>query len=309
MAPNDSVRTGGVPELVLWFDQVPDAIDRLKEDHLPEAEWLDFSVDSLPRLEDALLDHGDADEPTGFVDDAMAYLGEVLMGVGGGAWGWDTESAGDAGGQPAIVPDAALEADPILPMLLIADALNVSSGSVFTEAVASLSAAVEAVRTHDPQFTPAKEHTPGVDPDPEVPRYPWLSGWLNEREKTFAVWVEETGLPAQTWDFSPASLDVLERLVRERFPAKEEFEEAEAGLFLQGASWYVGEVARRERDAAWHYLDPEEHDTHWAGDPLMNQPGIRDGNLASPMSELYAAAVLDRDGVVLRERLDWYAES
>ncbi|MFI1740840.1 hypothetical protein [Streptomyces sioyaensis] len=68
----------------------------------------------------------------------------------------------------------------------------------------------------------------------------------------------------------------------------------------------MGEVARLERDAAWYYLDPSEHDTHWAGDPLMNQPGVRDGNLASPMSELYVTAVLDREGVVLRERLDWY---
>ncbi|MGG7569454.1 hypothetical protein [Streptomyces sirii] len=309
MAQKDSVCTSGVPELILWFDQVQDAIDRLKKDHLPDAEWLDLSVDSLPRLEAALLDYDDVDEPTGFMDDAMAYLGEVLMGIGGGAWGCDTEPAGDLGGQPVIVPDVALGADPISPMLLIADALNVSSGSVFTEAAAALSAAVEAVRTRDPQFTLVKEHTPGVDPEPEVPQHPWLSSWLAEREQTFAAWIEETGLPAQTWDFSPASLDVLERLVRERFPAKEEFNEGEAGLFLQDASWYVGEVARRDRDAAWYYLDPSEHDTHWAGEPLMNQPGVRDGNLASPMSELYASAVLDRDGVVLRERLDWYEET
>ncbi|MET7938126.1 hypothetical protein [Streptomyces sp. NPDC005322] len=43
----------------------------------------------------------------------------------------------------------------------------------------------------------------------------------------------------------------------------------------------------------------------------MTQPGVRDGNIASPMAELFAASVMARAGEsgVLRERLSRYQKS
>ncbi|MFF8846343.1 hypothetical protein ACF08N_27115 [Streptomyces sp. NPDC015127] len=314
MTRGESVRTGGVPDLVVWIDHVPDAIDRLREQHLPDDVRLDFDVASLAHLEAALLDHYTDQEPvepgSGFVGDAMAYLGEVLLTVGGGGWGWDTAPAGEGEGHPVVVPDPALGLPPLAPLLLIGQALERRTGHEFTTAAGRLAEAVTALRKERPDWEPVKEHTPGVDPEPEVAGHPWLAGWLAERERTFPAWAQETGRPAGTWDFSASSLDALERLAKERVSSAEQFETAKPGLFLQGAAWYVGEVARRERGAAWAYMDPEEHDSTWAGKPYMTQPGVRDGNIASPMAELYAAAVMAEEGEsgVLRERLGWYKQ-
>ncbi|MET9372726.1 hypothetical protein ABZX98_01030 [Streptomyces sp. NPDC002992] len=315
MTSGQSVRTGGVPDLIVWIDHVPEAIDRLREESLPEETRLDFGVESLPRLEAALLRHYAPDAPAepgvALVNDAMAYLGEVLLTVAGGGWGWDTEPVGEVEGRPVVVPDAALGLEPVAPMLLVERALSRRTGDEFAAAARRLSDAVAGLREERPDWEPVKEHTPGVDPEPEVALHPWLAGWLAERERAFAAWVQETGQPAETWDFSASSLDVLERLTKERFSSGPHFEASEPESFLQGAVWYLGEVARRSRGAAWSYMDPEEHDTTWAGQPYLTQPGVRDGNIASPMAELYAASVMageDESGV-LRERLSWYKES
>ncbi|WP_406304817.1 hypothetical protein OHA61_24440 [Streptomyces sp. NBC_00885] len=315
MTRGETVRTGGVPDLIVWIDHVPDAIDRLREEHLPDDVRLDFGVESLAHVEAALLRHhaaeGSEELGSGFVNDATAYLGEVLLTVAGGGWGWDTEPAGDVEGHPVVVPDAALGLPPVAPVLLIGEALSSRTGHELTTAARRLGEAVDGLRKERPDWEPVKEHTPGVDPEPEVPVHPWLADWLAERERAFSAWVEETGLTEETWDYSASSLDVLERLAKERVPSAQRFEAAEPGLFLQGAAWYVGEVARRMRGAAWAYMDPEEHDSTWAGQPYMTQPGVRDGNIAAPMAELYAAAVMAEEGEsgVLRERLSWYKES
>ncbi|WP_354645348.1 hypothetical protein [Kitasatospora camelliae] len=309
------MRTGVVPDLIVWIDHVPEAIDRLGEEHLPDDVRLDFSLESLAHLEAALLGHftmeGPVEPGSGFVNDAMAYLGEVLLTVAGGGWGWDTAPVGEVEGHPVVVPDAALALAPVAPMLLIGQALSGRTGDEFSAAAGRLGEAVAGLRKERPGWEPVKDHTPGVDPEPEVPEHPWLAGWLAERKRAFPTWVQETGQVEGIWDFSASSLDVLERLAKERVWSEDRFEAAAPGLFLQGAAWYVGEVARRARGAAWAYMDPEEHDSTWAGEPYMTQPGVRDGNIASPMAELYAAAVMAQEGEsgVLRERLSWYEQS
>lgn len=57
--------------------------------------------------------------------------------------------------------------------------------------------------------------------------------WLREQQSRFSTWVQEvSGL----WDFSPESLDLLEEVVRERFPSEEAFRDQEGEAFLQVAA-------------------------------------------------------------------------
>jgi hypothetical protein len=83
--------------------------------------------------------------------------------------------------------------------------------------------------------------------------HPELAAWLARQEADFLAWAEATATPG-TWDFSPASLDALEAIVRERYADDRAIDDAWDSTFVQVASWYVGEIARRVNGAAWHYL-------------------------------------------------------
>ncbi|MFJ9417345.1 hypothetical protein ACIRPT_24640 [Streptomyces sp. NPDC101227] len=300
-----SARTGAVPELIVWVDRIGTAISRLEEEHLPRGFPLDFSPASLQSLESFLLDvYSPADgqaHGTGLIDDAMAYLGETLLRITGGQWGWSIRPLSDVAGQPVIVPDPALH-PPLAVADLIRQALAARTGSELSIA-AALEATTTTFRERHLGWKPVKDHTPGVDPEPEEARHPWLTRWLTERKHHFPAWAADTGLPEATWDFSPASLDEMERLVSQRFTTEDEFEAAHDEPFLQGACWYTGEVARRNYRAAWAYRDPDEGNP-WTGIPLMTQPGVRDGNIADPLSEL-SGALTDESGF-LRECLENY---
>ena len=137
---------------------------------------------------------------------------------------------------------------------------------------------------------------------------PWLHRWLTERQQAFPGWAAATG-PGNCWDFTPESLDRLERLVRERIDDSNRLEDR-ADTFAQGAIFYVGEVGRRHRGAHWEYLaiDPDDdagpHSlaNPYAGDPYVIQDGP-DAGVVMPLMAL--TAVVDRPGDgVLRERFD-----
>ncbi|MEU5657285.1 hypothetical protein ABZ802_16915 [Streptomyces sp. NPDC047737] len=93
-------------------------------------------------------------------------------------------------------------------------------------------------------------------------RHPELLAWLSAREAAFEGWAGELG-PLEHWDFGTDSLDDLEEVVRERYAGLEEVRAAKDSDFVQGATWYVGEVVRRSFAACgthaplvWMY-DPE----------------------------------------------------
>jgi hypothetical protein len=83
-----------------------------------------------------------------------------------------------------------------------------------------------------------------------IQTHPELAAWLARQEADFQAWAEATGTP-ETWDFSPASLDTLEAVVRERYADTRAINDARDSTFIQVASWYVGEIARRVNGAAW----------------------------------------------------------
>ncbi|GAB2766481.1 hypothetical protein [Streptomyces bullii] len=294
-------------DLVRWISDVPALVMRLDTWHTPEHFRTDLSVDSLQLLEEAIVftyAPEETDDSQDWLQGAMAYLGEALMHIGGGRWGWSRA------GHPVVLPDTELGMDPLDPLNLINAAHERSDVGVFEEAAGRLRAAVAARREKDPVWKPTKEATPGLDPwEPEEP-HPWLVRWLGVRKAGFDAWAAETGSSTTVWDFTPGSLDLLGRLVIERYETRENLQTREDDSFVQGAIWYVGEIAVRHRAGVWEYREPgagTSPDDPYSGKPFVNQPTVRDGGADVPMDAV--KVTLDEgDETVLRERLDWYKD-
>ncbi|CAL9288856.1 hypothetical protein SUDANB25_01527 [Streptomyces sp. SudanB25_2051] len=94
-----------------------------------------------------------------------------------------------------------------------------------------------------------------TDPDEtyDATRHPDLLRWLDERRDAHERWAEQTS-HADALDFTPASLAVLDALVRESADTMEEITDRRMTPFFQGAIWYVGEVFRRHREMVWKYI-------------------------------------------------------
>ncbi|HEY9292218.1 MAG TPA: hypothetical protein VIP98_13125, partial [Microlunatus sp.] len=77
------VSGGSEQRLQDWLDELPPRLDGLRDFVLPAAVRLDFSPESLPLLERALIEDAElvrSQEPI------AGYLGETLMRIGGGGW-------------------------------------------------------------------------------------------------------------------------------------------------------------------------------------------------------------------------------
>lgn len=127
---------------------------------------------------------------------------------------------------------------------------------------------------------------------------PWLAHWLTARAQGFSEWSTATGR-ADDLDFSPESLLTLEQILRRRIPTRDALREPVDDDFVQGAIWYVGEVARRHRDAHWRYHpDPTGTSRNpYAGRPFVEQDDDR--NDAIPLLELEVAVLSNETGVLL----------
>jgi hypothetical protein len=234
---------------------------------------LDFAPATLARLEKMVA------ESPHLALAAAGYLGEALMRVGGGRW-----EMTDAG--PIVHFDPALE----LPSLAVLELVpnSVDAHDEITRAVADFKA-------RNPDWSPKKEHTPAVDPidDSEHPQHPWLVSWLAARAEAFPQWTIDHPGP---WDFTPESLDALEKLVQTLGLSSEEF--------VEGAVWYLGEVAVRHRGARWKYYYDErpysETGSVWNNNPFVDQPDP-DGVGEVPIYLLKTAVRRGEPGV-LRDR-------
>jgi hypothetical protein len=159
-------------------------------------------------------------------------------------------------------------------------------------------------RNEDPCWEPRRTDRPALRTSDAAPTDPWLTRWLTVREQGFPEWSAATGR-ADELDFSPASLLALEQVVRRRIPGKDALHELVDDDFVQGAIWYLGEIARRHRDAQWRYTpDPTGTSKNpYAGRPFVEQDD--DGNDAIPLLELEAAVLSDETGVLL-ERFEMF---
>lgn len=310
MAPETQPESSPQDLLQKWIGALPYQLLLLEKVLLPDDFPLDYTPNSLEALEARLLEHDesvqDPEKRAEFMEGAMAYLGEVLLGIAGGGWGWNTRPVDDLPGQPVVRPDPELELSPIAPRLLISYALRVRTGTAFTEETERLRQAVTARQHEVPAWKPVKEFTPHVDPSAPLPEEPVLTAWLAERKQALSAWAKDAFDGAWRWNFHPDTLDWLETLVRQRFATVEEFDAARDEPFVQGACWYMGEVIRRNKGAVWQYIpfDPDaapwapgSRESVWTEVPFVDQPDKRVGGAAVPLGclrELLPTA--DADG-------------
>jgi hypothetical protein len=199
---------------------------------------------------------------------AAGYVVEILMRTGGGSWGWDVRSD-----RPLAVFDDALGLPAVSPLGLIGEVADRGSGDVLVDALDAVNAAVAERRRRHPGWSPVKVPTPALDEDSLPPDRGTLASWRREREAKFPAWVAEyaVGDPLY-WDFSVDSLQRLESLVHTRLSAEADFGKPENVGFVDGASWYLGEVIVRRTPAEWVYIEGERNeDNEWVGRPFVRR--------------------------------------
>ncbi|MER6305878.1 hypothetical protein [Streptomyces sp. NPDC001657] len=321
MVPETQPENSPQELLQQWIGDLPYQLLLLEKVLLGRSVPFDYSPESLETLEARLLEHHDSvqepEQRAKFVESATAYLGEVLLGIAGGGWGWNTRPVDERPGQPVVWPDPDLELSPIAPRLLIAHALRVRTGNAFAHEVERLREAVSALQDAVPGWKPVKEHTPRVDPTVPMPEDPALTAWLDERSKALPAWAEGAFNGAWRGHFHPDTLDWLETVVRQRFATVEEFDAARDDPFVQGACWYLGEVIRRVKGAVWQYIpfDPDagpgapgSRESPWTEVPFIDQPDKRVGGAAIPLGCL-RELFLEENGLAegsLQDVLVWF---
>ncbi|MEE6262337.1 hypothetical protein [Plantactinospora sonchi] len=277
-----------------WRERLEPMLAGLQDFVVGPDKPLDHSVESLRNLEHALLAETPAGRPPreGLAEAVGGYLGEVLLTVGGGAWTWDPDSdlpvTGLGVGETAE------------PMRLVLDALVQRTGTVWPAEYERVRALATARRYEDPSWEPRRTDRPalGTETSDAASTDPWLVQWLTTRERMFPEWSAATGRPDEL-DFSPESLLTLEQVVRRQIPTRDALRDPVNDDFVQGAIWYVGEIARRHRRARWRY-NPDPTGTSrnpYVGRPFVEQDD--DGNDAIPLLELEAVVMSDEPGVLL----------
>jgi hypothetical protein len=288
-------------KLIDWRERIGPMLAGLEDFVAGPDTPLDLSAESLRDLEQVLLAESPPGQPPpqGLAETLGGYLGETLLTIGGGGWAWDSDSD---------LPVTSLDLGEVVhPMRLVVDALVWRTGKVWPTEYERIAALAAARRSEEPAWKPRRTDRPamGAEAWDAGPGEPWLTGWLASREQKFPDWAVVTGR-ADELDFSPESLLTLEQVVRLRIPSRAALRESIDDDFVQGAIWYLGEVARRHRKAHWRYWpDPTGTSKNPnVGRPFVDQddPG---GGSAIPLLELESALLSDQNGVLL-DRLSMF---
>ncbi|MER6014709.1 hypothetical protein [Streptomyces bluensis] len=108
------------------------------------------------------------------------------------------------------------------------------------------------------------------DNDPTWYDNPRLNAWLEAARTAFASLASETG---GRWDYSPASLDRLERLLLSRYATWDAIYHHPDDPVLKAAAWYLGEVVVLHHGAIWAWNPDGPHTgEYWPGCPRLTYP-------------------------------------
>lgn len=274
-----------------WLEGMQPRVAGLVDFEMPVGSLPDYSAASLARLEAELVGRG---EPgADFLDRVVGYLGEALLTVAGGQWGWDGRRD-----LPVVLPDPELGLPAVRPAELVERALHRRDGDEFGRTYAYLAQAVAAKQAQASGWTPTKQPTPGLDRRPNTVRSEFLDGWLAERAAGLPDWLGKYAQRQELWDFSPESLDALEAAARDLVPGPAEL--SGHPEFADGAVWYLGEVLRPAMRAQWCYV-PGELDANnmFVGRPYLEQP-VPNGSATVPFL-LLQIVLHDRTPGLLRK--------
>jgi hypothetical protein len=249
-----------------WLDGLDRALDNLRYGFLPRDFPFDYSAASLDLLE-PLIAAGRPPDGDVVADDfmrgALSYVGESLMRVGGGVWRWSDG--------PVVSFDPEL-GFPDLPL---------AESDSFSRTHAELAAAVAA----RPGWEPTKLWTL-ADPIGDPPVSAQLESWLWRQEAAFARW------PGGPWDFSPRSVEALEKALLSTVPEGEGTDPDAGHPAVEAAAWYFGESLIRNGGGRWVFTpgEPTAYDLT-AGRPVV-YPSDPDRSLVVPT--FLVAAVLQQ---------------
>jgi hypothetical protein len=224
IGPFRAWQLGMAAELVLLRTLMPDDIR------------VDFSPGSLADVESELLGHfyepGDleADHEQDLVSAAVRYVGEILLDIGGGEWEWDPEATPEAA-RPRVRLD--VDPTPLVPFDVLVEVAAEGTAEVLSDALDDVRRAVRDRIAREPGWRPRKTPTEGLDPVIPADETAAAEHWATERGERFTPGAVGVG------DFSPESLDALERMVRLGEDDRELSE------------WYLGEVFRCAAGGRW----------------------------------------------------------
>ncbi|MER6142033.1 hypothetical protein ABT174_18640 [Streptomyces sparsogenes] len=138
-----------------------------------------------------------------------------------------------------------------------------------------------------------------MNPTTGPARHPELVAWLTERLQAFPHWAHRAG-GTDLFDFTPASLGVLDDLIRETFDDADDIDSAtRLGDFVQGAVWYVGEMMCRTHGMVWQYTPEPLDDGTFpplfdpADTPALDTPSVAFPG-AAPSEGFYPLNILRR---------------
>ncbi|WP_030762759.1 MULTISPECIES: hypothetical protein [unclassified Streptomyces] len=256
-----------------WLEGMQPRLAGLADFELPAGSLPDHSPASLARLEAELVAR--VEPGADFMERVAGYVGEALLTVAGGGWGWD-----EARALPVVLPDPELDLPAVCPAELVERARRHREGDTFGRSVRDLERAVADKRAASPGWTPRRQPTPGNGRELTRSGSDYLDGWLAEHAAGLPAWLTTYAERPDRWDFSRGSLDELEATTRRLVPGPAELS-AYPG-FADGAAWYLGEVLRPAMRAQWSYHPGEpDGDNMFTGRPFLDQL-VPDGKVAVP---------------------------
>lgn len=260
-----------------WDSGIAPAVGGLQDNLRPRGLQLDYSIESLNAVESftrGLFETAErmlSSEERSLVQALMAYVGLSLIHLTGGRWQWDDEpgfaqrahppladaaladavatqnwawpDADDAAaGIPIAVPGDGLGLEPVSPLHLllatVTDQPDNDSGPL-ARTYSTWQAKVT---------TPPKPGVVGIDVYDTPAASTGLDAWLAARRQDFPAW--ESRYPG-AWDNSPESIDALTALTQNITPTVESLYDPANADFVDGATWYLGEMLCRADPARW----------------------------------------------------------
>ncbi|ORB76290.1 tetratricopeptide repeat protein [Mycobacterium scrofulaceum] len=238
-------------QLELWLNEVAARIATLSGEYLPADVALDYSAESLRRVEEFAIES--TIEDPAFTCGLAAYIGETLLRAVGGRWLWDDDENSVTRGFPVVRPHLDNFKGTISPTHLLSFAFKWRDGATLTRVYLAQSQRVSARKAEDPTWQPMRSLTPGLDPVAE-PAPDFCDTWRAEQQREFPNFVARYG-PDETWDFGRDSLVALGEIVTEL----QKLPEGTPGNAKDCAAWYFGETLHRARPSRWAF-NQYQHD-------------------------------------------------
>ncbi|MEV0094985.1 hypothetical protein [Streptomyces sp. NPDC050738] len=289
MQGKDALEGSPANRLYLWIESLHEIMARFL-DQFMHGDWEHlYSARELPDLEEQLLSFCKSDDGSDtnalFVESAAAYLGETLVEEAGGRWEWDARAG--VGGLPVICPDPVLGLDPIVPHLVVGQAVTDGSGRTFATLARLLRTAVRDRQEEHREWWPKRVPTPWISYGCLMSALHEADRWRNNRMLDYLDWWAAEAGGRERWNFTTTSLDTLQALLRKTFPTVEDYYEACDEPFWVMAAWYVGECIVQNKDAQWQFrgINPDAplgtwhaEDSYWTNAVFVNQRLRYDGH-------------------------------